>query len=127
MRLNSRTILTLRIPDSSTILCDLPIHHIIPNIPSQQEPLVRDNGISSKRGSLEQIEISTGMQSLLPIVNSNFGVFGGHGGEEGCSELEFYATGDLVVELDFCVEGVDGVPALGQDDAAVGVFAFEFA
>lgn len=55
------------------------------------------------------------------------GVFGGEGGEENCSEFEFYATGDLIVEFDFRVEGVCCCPALCQSDSAVGVFSFEFA
>jgi len=67
------------------------------------------------------------MKGLLSVVDSDFGVFGGGGGEECSAEFEFYATGDLVVEFDFCVEGVEGCPALGQADAAVSVFAFEFA
>lgn len=103
MRRNRSAILTLRIPHTSRILCNLAIHHIIPNIAAQQEPLVRDNGISGEGGPLEEVEEGTGMQSLLTVVDPDLCVLGGEGGEKGCSELEFYATGDLIVEFDFCV------------------------
>ena len=64
------------------------------------------------------------MEGLLSVMQSEFGVLRGDGGKEGGSEFEFYASGDLIVEFDFCVEGVDGGPALSQGDTAVGVFSF---
>jgi len=88
---------------------------------------VRDDGVGSERGSFEQVQEGTSMKRLLSIVDSNLGVFGRGGGDECGAEFEFYAAGDLVVEFDFRVESVEGCPALGQGDAAVGVFAFEFA
>ena len=88
---------------------------------------MRDDGVGGERGSLEQVQEGTGMKGLLSVVDSDFGVFGGNGGEECGAEFEFYTAGDLVIELDFCVEGIEGCPALGQGDAAVGVFTLEFA
>jgi len=34
MRLNRGTVLALGIPDRSSVLRNLPIHHIIPNVPA---------------------------------------------------------------------------------------------
>jgi hypothetical protein len=103
VRSNRSAILTLRVPHTRSILCNLAIHNIIPNIPTQQEPLVRDNRISRERGPLEEIEEGTGMQSLLTVMDPDFGILGGEGGEKSRSELEFYTTGNLIVEFDFCV------------------------
>ena len=76
MCLDSSCVIQLRIPDGSSILCDPPIHDIIPDIPAHKEPLVRNDCISRKRGSLEQIQKCTGMQRGLSIVDPDFGVLG---------------------------------------------------
>ena len=127
MCLHSSRIIDLRIPHGSSIFRDPPIHNIISNIPTHKKPLVSNDSISRKCRSLEQIQESTGMQCRLSIMDTYFGVFGGYTGEEGCSEFEFDALCNLIVEFDFGVEGVEGGPSLSQGDAAVSVFSLEFA
>lgn len=125
MCLHSGRVLRLCITHRSSIFRNLPIHNIIPDISTEEKALVRNDCICRKRGTLEQVKEGTSMQSLVSIVDANFGVLGCCAGEEGRSELEFDALCDLIVEFDFCVEGVCGGPALGQGDSTVGVLAFE--
>lgn len=127
MCLDSSSVIQLRIPHGSSILCDPPIHNIIPDIPAHKEPLVRNDRISRKRGSLEQIQKGTGMQRGLSIVDPDFGVLGRYAGEKGCADFEFDAPCDLIVEFDFGVKGVEGGPSLSQGDAAVSILSLEFA
>src|SRR5271156_4062253 len=67
VRLNSGRILTLRIPYSSSILCQSSIHNIISNITTQQEPFMCNNRISSECRTLEQVQVSTSMERRLSI------------------------------------------------------------
>lgn len=127
MRLNRSGILRLSIPHRSSILGQLAVHNIISNIPAQEEPLMGRNSIGREGRPLEQIEEGTSMESLLSVMQADFGVLIGHARQKGCAKLEFDAPGNLIVELDFGVEGVGGGPALGQGDAAVGVLSLEFA
>ena len=125
--LDGSRIIQLRVSHGGSILCNPPIHNIIPDIPAHKEPLVRNDGIGGKRRSLEQIQECTGMQGGLSIMDSDFGVLGRYAGEKSCADFEFDALCDLIVEFDFGVEGVEGGPALGQSDAAVSILSLEFA
>ena len=60
-------------------------------------------------------------------MNTYFGILGYDARQKCCSELEFDTTSNLIVELDFGVEGISSRPALGQGDSAVSVFSFKFA
>lgn len=127
VRLDRSGILRLGISHRSSILGQLPVHNIISNIPTKKESLMRSNSIRRERRSLEQIEESTRMERLLSIMQADFGVLARHAGEESCSQFKFDTPSDLIVELDFGVEGVGRGPTLSQGDSAVGVFALEFA
>lgn len=127
VRLDGSGILRLGISHCSSILGQLPIHDIISNIPPKKESLMSSDSIGGECRSLEQVKESTSMERLLSIMQSDFGVPAGQTREESCPQLEFDTPGNLVVELDFGVEGIGRGPALGQGDSAVGVFALEFA
>jgi len=62
----------------------------------------------------------------MSIMDSHFCVLGRDHGEKSSAKLDFDAACNLIVELDFGVEGVGGGPALGEGDPAVGILALEF-
>jgi hypothetical protein len=124
--LDSCGVLAVGVSHGSSILGDLPIHNIIPNITTQEEPLVRHNRIGGKCGTLKQVQEGTAMESLLSVMNTYFGILGYNARQKGCSNFEFDATSNLIVELDFGVESVGSRPALSQGDSTVGVFSFKF-
>jgi len=69
--LDSSRVLTLRISNGSSILCQPALHNIISNIPTDKESLIGDDSVSIKSRSLEQIQKGTGVECLLSIMQSD--------------------------------------------------------
>ena len=126
MSLDRSRVFRLRISNSSSILCQSSLHNIISNISTEEESLICEDSISRESGSLEQIKESTGVEGLLSIMQSDLCIFRGDGGKESCSEFEFNASSNLIVEFDFSVEGVRGCPTLSQGDSIISIFSFQF-
>jgi hypothetical protein len=72
--LNGSRVFTLGVSDCSSIFGQFPLHNIISNISTEKESLVSSDGISGEGGSLEQIEESTGVESLLSVMKTDFSV-----------------------------------------------------
>jgi hypothetical protein len=89
-----------------------------------EEALVADNGVDVGDGTLEQVKEGTAVEAGLLEVQVELGTLGGGGGEEVEETLKLEALGEGVVDLELSVEGVGGVPSLGQGEASRLVVVF---
>lgn len=82
-----------------------------------EETLVADDGIDVSDGALEEVEEGSAVETGLLEVKVKLGTLGGGGGEEVEETLELEALGEGVSDLNLGVEGVGGVPSLGEGEA----------
>lgn len=82
-----------------------------------EEALVADDGINVGGRALEEVEESTAVEAGLLEEQVELGTLGSGGGEEVEETLELEALGEGVVNLELGVEGVGGVPGLGEGQA----------
>ena len=101
--------------------------NIVSDITSEQETLTTDNDITSEGGALEEINIGTGVEAQLLVVDANLGVLLALGGEETSDNIQLQTLGDLVLELDLGGKEVTGGPGLsdGQTVLEVDVLGLE--
>jgi len=101
--------------------------NIVSNVTSEQETLATDNDITSEGGALEEINVGTGVETELLVVDTNLGVLLALGGEEASNNVQLQALGDLVLKLDLGGEEVAGGPGLsdGQTVLEVDVLGLE--
>lgn len=90
---------------------------IIASAGTGEETLVADDGIDVGGGAPEEVEEGTAVEAGLLEEQVELGTLGGGGGEEVEETLELEALGEGVVDLNLGVEGVGGVPGLGQSQA----------
>lgn len=90
---------------------------IIAGAGTGQEALVADNGIDVGGRALEQVEEGAAVEAGLLEEQVELGALGGGGGQEVEETLELEALGERVADLDLGVQGVGGVPGLGQGQA----------
>lgn len=82
-----------------------------------QEALVADDGVDVGGGALEEVEEGAAVEAGLLEEQVELGALGGGGGQEVEETLELEALGEGVADLNLGVEGVGGVPGLGQGQA----------
>lgn len=82
-----------------------------------QEALVADDGVDVGGGALEEVEEGAAVEAGLLEEQVELGALGGGGGQEVEETLELEALGEGVADLNLGVEGVGGVPGLGQGEA----------
>lgn len=102
------------VSNGSRVLGDLAVLDIVTNLGTSEEAIVTDNHITVKRGALEEIEESAGMEEGLAEVEVQLGAHLLGGGEEGGDGLGLEAVGEGVVELDLGVQSIGSGPRLGQ-------------
>lgn len=90
---------------------------IIAGAGTGQEALVADDGIDVGGRALEQVEEGAAVEAGLLEEQVELGALGGGGGQEVEETLELEALGEGVADLNLGVEGVGGVPGLGQGQA----------
>lgn len=84
---------------------------------TSEETLVADNGVNVGERALEHIEEATEVELGLLEVQVELGALLLRLRQEGEGTLELQALGEVVGGLDLGVEGVEGVPRLGEGDA----------
>ena len=84
---------------------------------TSQEALVADDGVNVGGGALEQVEEAAEVELGLLEVQVELGALLLRLGQEGEGTLKLQALGEVVGGLDLGVEGVEGVPRLGDGDA----------
>lgn len=94
---------------------------IVASAGTGEETLVADNGINVSNGALEEVEEGTAVEAGLLEVKVELSTLGSSSGEEVEETLELEALGEGVGDLDLGVEGVGGVPGLGEGQACVRV------
>jgi hypothetical protein len=105
------------VADSGAVAGQGSLVDIIASAGTGEETLVADNGIDVGGGALEEIEESTTVEAGLLEEQVELGALGGGGGQEVEETLKLEALGQGVADLDLGVEGVGGVPGLGQGQA----------
>jgi hypothetical protein len=90
---------------------------IIAGAGTGQEALVADDGVDVGGGALEEVEEGAAVEAGLLEEQVELGALGGGGGQEVEETLELEALGEGVADLNLRVEGVGGVPGLGQGQA----------
>lgn len=75
------------------------------------------DGIEAGRGALEEIKEGTGMEAWLLEVEIQFHALGLGIRQVLGQDFSLEASHDFVVKLELGVEGVGGVPSLGQGEA----------
>lgn len=108
------------VADSGAVAGQGSLVDIIASAGTGKETLVADNGIDVGGGALEEVEEGTAVEAGLLEEKVELGTLGGGGGEEVEETLELEALGEGVVDLNLGVEGVGGVPGLGQGQACKG-------
>lgn len=88
---------------------------------TSEETLVADNGIDVGDGTLEEVEEGTAVEAGLLEVQVELGTLGSGGGQEVEETLKLEALGEGVADLELGVEGVGGVPGLGEGQACARV------
>lgn len=88
---------------------------------TSEETLVADSGVNVGNGTLEEVEEGTAVEARLLEEEVEFGALAGGGGKEVEETLELEALGEGVIDLNLGVEGVGGVPGLGQSEACTRI------
>lgn len=104
------------VPDCSRVAGDTTINNIVANFCASEETVVTEDDITAEGGALEEVDESAGVEKRLAIVKIEFGTLGLGGGEKVRNDFSLQSLGQSVVKLDFCVEGIEGRPGLGQGD-----------
>lgn len=105
------------VADSGAVAGQGSLVDIIASAGTGKETLVADDGIDVGGGALEEVEEGTAVEAGLLEEQVELGTLGGGGGEEVEETLKLEALGEGVVDLNLGVEGVGGVPGLGQSQA----------
>lgn len=112
-RSDGRSVLGDGISDCSRVAGDTAVNDVVANFGAGQETVVAEDDITAEGGALEEVDESAGVEEGLTIMEVEFGTLGLGGGEEVGNDFGFQALGESVVELNFCIEGVEGGPGLG--------------
>lgn len=102
------------VADSSAVAGDSSLLDIVASRGTSEETLVADDSVDVGLGALEEVEESTAVETGLLEVEVELSTLGSGGGEEVEETLELEALGEGVVDLNLGVQGVGGVPGLGQ-------------
>ena len=101
------------VADGGLIARDGGLLHVVAGLGADEEALLAQDEVDVGDGAFEEVEegarVEVGLLVVQVQLRGDVLVVGDEGGEE----LGFDARGDLVVELDFGVEGVLGVPGYG--------------
>lgn len=111
-----RGVLRQRVRDGSRVLGDGGLLHIVATLSTNQETFVAKNGIEVGRWALQQVEEGARVHVGLLEMQVQLGTLGLRGREVLRQNLSLEALGDVVVKLKLGVQGIGGVPRLGQSE-----------
>lgn len=104
------------VSDCGRVAGDTAGNDVITDFGTGEETIVAEDDITAKCGALEEVDEGAGVEEGLAIMEVEFGALGLGGGGEIGNDFGLQALGESVVELDLCVEGIEGCPGLGQGD-----------
>ena len=106
---------------------DVSTTDIVGDISSERETIATDNDITGEGRALEKVEVGTGVEAELLVLDTNLGVLLALRGEETSNNVQLQALGDLVLDLNLGGEEVAGGPGLsdGQTVLEVDVLGLE--
>ena len=90
---------------------------VVASAGTSEETLVADNSVDVGGGTLEEVEEGAAVEAGLLEVQVELGTLTSSGGEVVEETLELEALGEGVADLNLGVEGVGGVPGLGEGQA----------
>lgn len=105
------------VADSSRVLGDGSLLHIVATLGTDEEAFVAKNGIKVGGRAVEEVEEGTGMNIGLLEVEVELGTLGVHGGEVVGADLSLKTLGNVVVKLKLGVQSVGSAPCLGESEA----------
>ena len=114
-------VLRSSVADSGAVGGQSSLVGIVASGSTSEETLVADNSIDIGDGALEEVEEGTAVETGLLEVEVELGTLSGGGREEVEETLKLEALGKRVGDLNLGVEGVGGVPGLGEGQACTGV------
>lgn len=94
---------------------------IVASLATNNKTLVANDGVDIGGGALEQIKEGAEVECGLLEVGVELCAVGAGVGLEGGQDLGLEALGDVLVELELGVEGVEGGPGQGAGNACVAV------
>lgn len=104
------------VSDCGRVAGDTAVNDVVANFSTSEKTIVAKDNITAKCRALEEIDEGAGVEEGLAIMEVKFGALRLGGGEEVGNDFGLQALGESVVELDLCVEGIEGCPGLGQGD-----------
>lgn len=110
-------VLRKAVADSSRVLGDSSLLDIVATLSADQEALVAEDNVQVGSGTLEEVEEGTSVQVGLLEVQVQLSTLGLGAWQVLRQDLDLETLGNVVVQLEFGVEGVVGGPSLGQSEA----------
>ena len=104
------------VADGSSVLGDGGLLDVVATLRTDQEAFVAEDGVEVGRRTVQEVEEGAGVQVGLLEVQVKLGALGLLGGLVLGEDLRLEALGDVLVELEFGVEGVGGGPGLGEGE-----------
>lgn len=102
------------ISDGGAVVGNGGLLDIISSGGTSEETILADDGINVRSWALEQVEEGTAVEVGLLEVQVELGTLCVLLWEEGAQELSLEALGDGILKLDLGIEGICGVPCLGE-------------
>lgn len=96
--------------------------NVVTGLSSDKEAIMANDSVNGGGWALEEIEESAGVEVWLLEVEVELDALGLGGWEEGAENLSLEALCDGVVELELGLQGVGGVPGLGDGGSCMAEY-----
>jgi len=123
--MNSNTIFSSGITDSSVVTTNLAIQNVVGNFGTSEETLLTENRVNAEVG-LEDIKSGNSVDIGLLVGSVDLGSLLVDRGEERGQEFELKTLGKVVLEFDLSVKMVGGSPSFGEGKTVLLVSVLGF-
>jgi hypothetical protein len=121
---DSSAVLGSGVADGGAVGGQSSLVNVVASAGTSEEALVADDSVDIGGGALQEVEEGAAVETGLLEVQVELGTLTSRGGEVVEETLELEALGEGVVDLNLGVEGVGGVPGLGEGQAVRLVVVF---
>jgi len=111
----------------SRIARNPPLSHVVRGLPSKQESIAANDGVSGEGGALEYIEDRARMYTGLLVYGIKKRVLPAFDGVKGARDIKFQAFRNLVLKFELGTEYVGSIPRLCKDKTllVIGIFGLD--
>lgn len=104
----------LLVSEAERVAGDGGLLDVVTGLSSDKEAVVANDSVNGGGWALEEVEESAGVEVWLLEVEVELDALGLGGWEEGAENLSLESLSNGVVELELGLQGVGGVPGLGD-------------